>query len=41
MVNYAVLLVSIDMTDESAAISFELNEDEELRPEMKEISALV
>jgi len=40
MVNYAVLLVSIDMTDESAAISFELNEDEELRPEMKEISAL-
>ena len=40
MVNYAILLVSIGLVDESAAMSFELNEDKELRPEMKEVSAL-
>ena len=40
MANYAVLLISIGLADESAAILFELNEDEELRPEMKDVSAL-
>ena len=40
MVNYAVLLISISLAEESAAVTFELDEDEELPPEMKDVSAL-